>query len=159
MTEYALYVGGSFKEIRNYNEKPADISHKGVVWLPVKREYGEPGTLMRNDTHIIRTIDPATQPQIPTVPDDITPRQFYEQLGIMGIITQDEAENALTGILPQSFMDLVDMLPEQTHHKTRMLLKGASVFERHHELTDTIAWMYGLDADAVDDLFKAAAVL
>jgi hypothetical protein len=39
MTEYALLIDNQFKEIRNYAEKPPDISHKKSTWHPVVREY------------------------------------------------------------------------------------------------------------------------
>jgi hypothetical protein len=41
MTEYALIVDGTFKETRNFPEKPANIPHKKVVWLPVVYENAE----------------------------------------------------------------------------------------------------------------------
>jgi hypothetical protein len=39
MSEYALLIDSTFKEIRNYAEKPADIPHKLVTWHDVIRVY------------------------------------------------------------------------------------------------------------------------
>lgn len=158
MTEFALYIGGGFKEIRRYDVQPADIAHKRVAWYPVVREYGEPGASLENGTHYIRTVDPATLP--PPVPSSISDRQFFQQIAVMGLITEAEAEDAVaSGAIPASLAALIEYLPEQARHGARMLLKGATVFERHHEMTDTIAWLYGFDSDDVDDLFRAAALL
>lgn len=158
MNEFALYIGGEFRELRRYDEQPPDIEHKQVTWHPVVREYGEPGVSLENGTHYIRTVDPATLP--PPVPDAISDRQFFQQLAVMGLITEQEAEDAVApGTIPASLVALVELLPEQARHSARMLLKGATVFERHHEMTDTIAWMYGFDAAAVDQLFRDASAL
>lgn len=158
MTEYALYIGGVFKEARRYEKQPEDIKHKEVSWYPVVREYGEPGSVLERGTHYIRTVDPATLP--PPVPVSISDRQFFQQLAVMKLITEDEAEAAVaTGTLPASLAELIALLPEQARHPARMLLKGATVFERAHEMTDTIAWLYGFDGGQTDDLFRGAAAL
>lgn len=158
MTEFALYIGGEFRELRVYDAKPDDIAHKKVSWCPVVREYGNPGVSLERGTHYIRTVDPSTLP--PPVPVSISDRQFFQQLAAMKLITEDEAEAAVaTGTLPASLAELVELLPEQARHPARMLLKGATVFERAHEMTDTIAWLYGFTKDEVDDVFREASKL
>lgn len=158
MTDFALYIVDEFKELRRYETQPADIAHKGVAWYPVVFEYGEPGASLEDGVYYIRTVDPATLP--PPVPSSISDRQFFQQLAIQGLITEQEAEDAVApGTAPASLAALIEFLPEQARHPARMLLKGATVFERQHEMTDTIAWLYGFDSDDVDDLFRAAASL
>jgi hypothetical protein len=39
MTEFALLIYGALREIRHYDERPADISHKRVSWHPVVRVW------------------------------------------------------------------------------------------------------------------------
>lgn len=158
MNEFALYVGGEFKELRRYDQQPADIAHKQVAWYPVVREYGEPGVVLEQGTHFIRKVDPATLPA--PVPPSISDRQFFQQIATMGLITEAEAEDAVaSGVIPASLAALVEFLPAQARHGARMLLKGATVFERNHEMTDTIAWLYGFDSAATDQLFRNASVL
>lgn len=155
MAEFALLVGDVFKEFRQLPERPVDIPHKSVKWFPVVREYGAPFEGVEGDNYVVRTIDPATLP--PPVPFVISDRQFFEQLAEIGIATQAEAEAAVaTGTLPASLAELVSMLPEQAQFKARMLLKGATQFYRHHEMTDTIAWLYGWSEEQVNDFFRAA---
>lgn len=36
MAEFALYIDGQFKEVRKLLERPEDIPHKKVTWLPFK---------------------------------------------------------------------------------------------------------------------------
>lgn len=158
MAEFALYIGGEFQQIRRYEERPEDIKHKAVNWFPVVRDHGEPFVGVEGDSYVIRTVDPATLP--PPVPKTISDRQFFQQLAVMGLITEEAAEDAVaSGVLPASLADLIMFLPEQARHPARMLLKGATVFERNHEMTDTIAWLYGFDSDAVDSLFREASLL
>lgn len=159
MASFALYIDGVFQRIDRREERPPNIEHKKVAWYPVFNEFGdEPFTGIVKDRHIIRTIDPATLP--PPVPEWISDRQFFQQLAIIKLISEAEAEDAVaSGVIPSSLAELVELLPEQARHPTRMLLKGATVFQRQHEMTDTIAWLYGLDGAAVDAIFRAAAEL
>lgn len=158
MAEFALYIKGDFKEIRQYAEKPENIKHKGVAWYPVAWEYGEPYVGLEKGSHVIRKADPETLP-LP-VPDAISDWQFFQQLAVMGLITEQEAEDAVaSGTLPATLAALVEMLPEQARFSARMLLKGSTTFRRDHDMTDTIAWLYGFDSDAVDELFRAAGSL
>ena len=82
MAEYALLIDNTFKEIRNYAEKPDDIPHKLVTWHPVVREYGVPFTGLENGNWVIRTVDPATLP--PPVPATITSLQFRREVKARG---------------------------------------------------------------------------
>jgi hypothetical protein len=78
MAEYALLIDGSFKEIRRYESKPADILHKLLTWHDVVREYGVPFTGLENGNWVIRTVDPATLP--PPVPSAISSLQFRREV-------------------------------------------------------------------------------
>lgn len=158
MTEFALYRAGEFVEIRNFGEQQPDIPHKKVAWYPVVREYGDPFTGIEDDNYVIRTVDPATIP--PQVPASISDRQFFQQLAVQGIISEQEAENAVaTGTIPAAMIALIDLLPPEAQFPARMLLKGATVFERHHTMTATIAILYGWTEGETDDLFREAAAL
>lgn len=158
MAEFALLINGTVQEIRPLPERPVDIPHKNVAWFPVIREYGEPFNGVEGGAYFIRTVDPATLP--PPVPFVISDRQFFEQMAVSGLATEAEAEAAVaTGTLPASLAELVALLPEQAQFKARMLLKGATQFYRQHEMTDTIAWLYGWSEAQVDDFFRAAGQL
>lgn len=158
MNEFALYISDEFKEIRRYEEKPVDIKHKNVKWYEVSREYGEPFSGIENGKHVIRKVDPATLPE--PVPGSISDRQFFQQLAALKLITEQEAEDAVaSGVMPASLAALVDMLPEENRHPARMLLKGATIFERNHPMTEIIAQLYGFTSDEVDNLFREAVKL
>lgn len=158
MSEFALVVSGQLLETRNLPERPPNIEHKSVEWFPVVREYGESFTGVDGDSYVFRTVDPATLPA--PVPQSISDRQFFQQLAIQDVITEQEAENAVAiGEIPAAMTALIEMLPEQARFDARMTLKGATVFERHHEMVDTIAWLYGWTSEQVDDLFRAAGAL
>lgn len=158
MAEFALCHLGVFQEIRQLPERPKHIPHKGFTWFPVVREFGEPFEGVVDDAYVIRTVDPATLP--PSVPPSVSDRQFFQQLAVLGVITEDAAEAAVaTGTLPEAMVELVAMLPEQAQFPARMMLKGATTFYRHHEMTDTIAWLYGWTSDQIDDLFRNASDL
>lgn len=90
----------------------------------------------------------------------ISDRQFFQQLAIDGEITEEEAEAAVaTGTIPATLMALVEMLPTERQFGARMMLKGATVIESNHPLTNLIAQLYGWNDDKMKTFFAAAALL
>lgn len=154
MPEFALIVNNVFSETRFYDERPGNINHKSIVWYPVVREEGNTSFWgVEGDNYVFR------DPVVVAVPAIISDRQFFQQLAVMGIITAQEAEDAMASVIPAAMLELVEMLPEPARFPSRMLLKGAVEFHRHHELTDTLAWMYGWTSEQIDELFIAASAL
>lgn len=99
-------------------------------------------------------------PPAPLVPVAISDRQFFQQLAVMGAITQDEAIAAVaTGTIPATLDGFVATLPQEQQFAARMLLKGATVFERNHPMTQLLAQGMGWTAEQLDALWTAAAVL
>lgn len=59
MSEYALLIDNEFKEIRRYQTKPEDISHKNITWHDVVREQGQTAfNGLENGNWVIRTALP-----------------------------------------------------------------------------------------------------
>jgi hypothetical protein len=100
-------------------------------------------------------------PPPPAVPGQISDRQFFQQLALVGTITEAEALSAVkVGTIPAALQGFVDGIkdPEQ-QFSANMLLAGATVFERDHPLTDAIGEAQGMSPDQVDAFFTAAAAL
>ena len=94
----------------------------------------------------------------PAMPD--AHRQFFQQLAIVGVISEAEAEAAVaSGKVPAAMLALVDKLPQAERFGARMMLKGATVFERYSALIATLAALYRWDAAQTDSLFRKAAKL
>lgn len=103
--------------------------------------------------------DPYDSPPAP-VPDTISDRQFFQQLAIAGVISQEEALAAVkTGDIPGALSGFVAALDDAARFNAEMLLSGATVFQRNHPLTDAIAMAQGMTPAQVDDFFRAAAAL
>lgn len=140
MTEFALLINGTFQEIRNYADRPADIPHKGVEWFPVSRITGpEAYSGAGDDQWIICTVDPATLP--PTVPRSITPRQCRIILAQQGLLASVEA--TIAG------MD----------EPTRITWEYALEFRRDDPLLNALGVQLGLTSEQIDQFFIAAAQL
>lgn len=93
-------------------------------------------------------------------PPSISDRQFFQQLAIDLVVSEDEAEAAVaTGTIPIAMLALIDTLPSVQRFGARMMLKGATVFERHHPLIETIGTLYSWTDEQIDDLFRNAAAL
>lgn len=156
MNDFALVIGGVFKEIRRYNERPVGIPHKQVAWYPVVREYGEPFEGVEGGAYVVRTVDPATLP--PPVPPQVSDRQFFQALALNKTITEEEALAAVkTGEIPATLMALVDQLPDK--FGAEMLISGATIFERNHPLTNTLGVALGYKPEQIDDLFRQMGAL
>jgi len=105
------------------------------------------------------TIPPYVAPPDP-VPDEISDRQFFQQMAIEGRITQQEALDAVgSGVIPNAMDALVDQLPANQRFAARMLIRGATTFRRMHPVTELIGQLYGMSAEQIDDTWRAAASL
>lgn len=73
-------------------------------------------------------------------PDEISRRQFFQQLAVAGIISNAEALAAMkSGAVPQALQAIIDALPtEQDRFNAEMLVVGADTFYRTHPLTETV---------------------
>jgi hypothetical protein len=99
-------------------------------------------------------------PVVAPVPSSISRRQFYQQLAIAGIATQDEAIAALsTGTLPAALATIVNGLPSDQQFGARMLLIGGTDFLLAHPLTAAIVAARGMSSADRDAFFTAAAAL
>jgi hypothetical protein len=100
------------------------------------------------------------QPPADIVPATISDRQMAQIMAAEGIITEAEALAWVSaGTVPAAMDALVDVLPEADRFAARMLLAGATVFERSHPLVAVLGESYGMTSTAIDDLFRAAALL
>lgn len=101
-----------------------------------------------------------TKTVTPDVPAEISDRQFFQQLAVVGTITQDEALAAVkTGTIPPALSGFLASLPEADRFSAEMLLSGATTFYRAHPLVDAVAAAQGMTAEQVDAFFIAAAQL
>lgn len=130
----------------------------GITWgniTPDSRFYDEVMALTNNGADILPYVDPA-----PPVPDQISDRQFFQQLAIDGLITTDEALGAvMTGTLPAAMGAFISALPAEQQFGARMALCGATTFQRSHPLVDAFATMQGMTPEQIDELWRTAAAL
>lgn len=89
----------------------------------------------------------------------ISDRQFYQQLAVAGIITEDMALASNAAVIPAPLLALVGQMPSEAQFAAKMILAGATVFERNHPLTEAIGQAYGMSAAEIDAFFLAAAQL
>lgn len=98
-------------------------------------------------------------PENPPVSISISDRQFFQQLAIMELITQQEALTYLgTGVLPAAFEAFVQALPEAAQFDARMKLM-ANTFNRSDELVNVFGSMQGFTSEQIDALWTAASQL
>lgn len=106
----------------------------------------------------VNTIPPYVAPPAP-VPATITNRQFFQQLAIMGLITQAEALAAVrVGELPAAFQTMISSLPSDQQFDAEMKLSVTS-FERSNELVAVFAAMQNMSSAQIDDIWKNGALL
>lgn len=97
---------------------------------------------------------------MPAALPDISDRQCFQQLAVQGLITQDEALQAVTvGALPQAVTNGIAALPAAQQFGAKMLLCGATAFHRAHPMVPAFMAMVGISAPADIDAFWTAAAL
>ncbi len=90
----------------------------------------------------------------------ISDRQFAQGLAVAGLITEAEAEDWVgPGTVPDVLLNLINSLPEEVRFAARMLLRGATQFERSHPLTEILGGAYGWSPEETDDFWRACAAL
>lgn len=96
-----------------------------------------------------------------SVPSSISDRQFFQQLAIIGIISQADALAAVkVGTIPAALQVFVDAITDPAAmFAANMLLAGATVFQRSHPLTEAIGAGQGMTPAQIDDFFRAATAL
>lgn len=95
-----------------------------------------------------------------TTPETISDRQFFQQLAILGLISQEEALAAVkTGDIPQAMQVLVNQLPQEQQFAAQMLIAGATQFNRSHALTAVIRTLFGWTSEQTDNFWRAAFLL
>lgn len=101
-----------------------------------------------------------TKTVTPDVPPVISDRQFFQNLAVHGLITQEEALAAVqVGALPSGLEYLVSQMPQDTQFAARMLLSGATQFERYHPLVASFASAYGWTQQELDGFWIEASAL
>lgn len=94
------------------------------------------------------------------VPASVSDRQFFQQAALMGFITQEEALAAVsTGAIPATFSEVIGKMFDDNQFAAKMMVSGATVFERNHPLTLVFGELMGLNKDELDDLFIGASKL
>jgi hypothetical protein len=105
------------------------------------------------------TPDPYVAPPA-TVPNEISDRQFFQQLAVAGIINKADALAAVrTGTIPTALAAIVTAMPIEDQFGADMILSGATTFYRDHAMTAAIGAGYGMSSAQIDDFFRAAAQL
>lgn len=102
--------------------------------------------------------EPYVAPPI-SVPQSISDRQFFQQLSIAGSITQADALASNAAVIPSPLLTIIDAMPAEQQFAAKMLVSGATVFERSHPMTIAIGTAYGWSSEQIDDFFVAAVVL
>lgn len=142
MTEYALLIDDTFKEIRRFNEKPEDIPHKNISWYEVSREFGlEEFTGVIDDKWVIKKIDPSTQVQEPIVPYSVSARQVRLLL------------------LQQNLLSDVETMIAEQDKATQISWQYSSNFYRDDPLLNELAKNLNLSDEQIDEFFTLASKL
>lgn len=101
-----------------------------------------------------------TVPDPVVVPEQISDRQFFQQMAAQGVITQADALAAVkTGTVPAALQSLINALPADQQFGATMIVSGATIFNRHHPLTVAIGTAYGWTSSQMDAFWIAAAAL
>lgn len=98
-------------------------------------------------------------PPPPPVPQSISDRQFFQQLAVIGVITEADALASNAAVIPSPLLAIINAMPVSQQFAAKMLVSGATVFERNHPMTIAIGAAYGMTSEQIDEFFRAAAAL
>lgn len=104
-------------------------------------------------------IEPATPIVETLVPQSISDRQFFQQLAIDGIITEEQALASNAAVIPPPLLAIIEQLPTEQQFDAKMKVSGATTFLRDDPLTVGIGGAYGMLSEQIDAFFMAASRL
>lgn len=161
MTNYAVVDGSGVIANRIILDDPTSWAPPEGCTIIVEQDgapvYEIGGTLVGG---VYNPPPPMPAPLPPPVLGFISDRQFFQQLAVQGVITNDEALAAVkTGTIPAALQGLINALPADQQFAATMLVAGATTFDRNHPLTLTIGQAFGWSSDQMDTLWIAAAEL
>ena len=95
------------------------------------------------------------------VPASVSDRQFAQALAEVGDLDWPAATDwAATGTIPEAILLILAAIEDElTRNRAAMFLRSATVYERHHPMTEVLLQMMGKTADQADDLWRLAATL
>lgn len=111
------------------------------------------------DEAAIRAEWAANADKLSPVPQSISDRQFFQQLAVIAVITQDDALKSNAAVIPPPLLAIIDSMPADQQFSAKMLVSGATIFERSHPMTAAIGAAYGWTDEQIDGFFRAAAIL
>jgi hypothetical protein len=96
----------------------------------------------------------------PTGPGGLSRKQFFQQLAVASVITQDEAIGAMTGTIPPELAALITTaIPTDQQFAASMLISGMPAFERTNSVIVAIGAGLKWTPDALDAFWTAAGKL
>lgn len=119
------------------------------------------GSTLENDNGTIRRRWALKDAPPPPVPESISDRQFAEQLAIDGLISiQEGLDWVSAGIVPTQLQTIVDAIEDPAMNRSaNFLLRGATVFERRHPMTEFLGAALGKTSDDLDAIWRNGALL
>jgi hypothetical protein len=172
MTKYAIVKNGvvdviSFdpdrEKVSEFEEMDGQIVevgwHWGDVaspWVPVPEDVfagfiaGPDNTWLPPEPHSVEE----------ALPFEVSDRQFFQQLAVDGIITEEEALLAVgPGTIPSAMLSLIQQLPSDMRFDAKMKVTGATRFEPLNSLSLTIQQLFGWDEAQAKQFWIAASKL
>lgn len=151
---WALVIDGIVTEVTDID--PDGRFHPSLRWEKCSASV-QPGWTF-DGSKFAAPVEPE-QP-LDQVPDEISRRQFFQQLAVLEIITRQEALDALDGAIPAPLQTIIDQLPtDDDKFNAQMLVKGAQNFNRTNPLAEIVRQAMQWTVEQKDNFWRDAAKL
>ena len=141
----------------------SQIPNNNLVGIKVSEAFnytrGPGGTVYGKIWNGVAIVEPEPEPE--PIPDEISRRQFFQQLAVMEIITKADALAAMQGgIIPTPLQAIIDQLPtDDDRFDAQMFIVGAQNFHRLHPLSETVRLSLAWTLEQKDAFWRDAAKL
>lgn len=89
----------------------------------------------------------------------ISKKQFFEQLAIDGIVTEQEAAAAFGGTIPQTFQTYIESLPANVRFSTTLTILGGQSYKYDSPFITNITKYFGWDNERFQTFWTSASKL
>jgi hypothetical protein len=101
---------------------------------------------------------PPAVPNPPPSPAQVSSRQFWTQMAVQGLISENEAVDALGGNIPNAVKQYINGLPANQKFVARMFFE-APTFERYKRAASDLQTCFSLTPSVIDQFFQNASLL
>jgi len=142
---------------------PDDLREAGLIGLPFSWTPDglyDTSQLTPEQLGAVNAVLAAHDPTAKPIPIGLTQRQFHQELAVRGLITEQEALDAVKiGTVPAEIQAFIDTLPTEEQFAAKMKFAAEPTVSRYDSVIEQFGKYQGWTTAELNDFWRSAAAL